>query len=203
MRCSGWTRRSGCSEKVENPRSYRVMKLTLDHNCIIDMVSGNEVGKVLRRIVDSQENECYVVEIGASEMREKGVRPDRYDLFEQLLAQAGIAHLPRLSPMLILAVTFWDRCVWPDGPMIKLAESIESILFGDSPRIDISISGLESQAGRKWLNRLCDIHTMWCHIQSGNDAFLTSDRNFVKESKLPQLVAVGAKRICKPAELCA
>ena len=85
--------------------------------------------------------------------------------------------------------------------MIQLAEEIELALFGISKRIDISVEKIDSPMGRKWLNRICDIHTMWCHIQNENDIFLTTDRNFKKETKAPKLIALGAGRICHPSEL--
>lgn len=152
----------------------------------------------IKLLVNSSMHECYVVDIGASEMRARGVRPDRYDLFEQLLSNSGIAHLPRLSPMLMFDVTFLDKCIWGDDEMIALADKIENVLFGDAQPINIALQGIDSPVGRKWLNRICDVHTMWCHIRNENDVFLTSDRNFFKKTKLPCLVALGAGRIYNP-----
>ncbi len=177
------------------------MKITLDHNCIINLENRTDIGKAIEAIVSDKKNNCFVVNIGASEMREKGVRPDHYEKFEELLAAAGIAHLPRLNPMVILDVTFWDRCILADDEMIEFATAIEDTLFSEAPRIDIASVGLDSPAGGKWLNRLCDAHTMWCHIRNGNEVFLTTDGNFTKETKLPKLIALGAGRICHPNEL--
>jgi hypothetical protein len=177
------------------------MKITLDHNCIIDLENTTEVGKSVQAIVSSARNECFVVNIGASEMRAKGVRPDKYEKFEELLSKTGLSHLPRLNPMMISDVTFWDRCVWPDDSTNKLAADIEDALFGEAERIDIVSVGLDSLEGGKWLNRLCDVHGMWCHIKNGNDVFLTTDNNFSKETKLPKLLALGAQRICHPKDL--
>ena len=61
------------------------MKITLDHNCIIHLGNVTDIGKAVQRIVGSVGNECFVVNIGASEMRAKGVRPDKYEKFEELL----------------------------------------------------------------------------------------------------------------------
>lgn len=177
------------------------MKITLDHNCIINLEDQTEVGAKIEAILSDKGNQCFVVNVGASEMREKGVRPDHYEKFEELLSSARIAHLPRLNPMGIFDVTFWDRCVWADDEMTQLATAIEDALFGEAQRIDIAAEGLDSPAGGKWLNRLCDVHSMWCHIQSRNDIFLTTDGNFTRETKLPKLVALGAARICHPNEL--
>lgn len=173
------------------------MKITLDHNCIINLADQTDIGDEIRTILSSKENEGFVVNIGASEMRKVGVRPDHYEKFEELLDLAGIAHLPRLDPMMILDVTFWDKCVPADVAMIKLAKDIEDILFGKSKKIDVVVEGLDSPMGQKWLNRTCDVHALWCHIYYKNDMFLTTDNNFLK-TKMPKLIALGAKQICHP-----
>lgn len=177
------------------------MKITLDHNCIIHLENHTEIGARIKAIISDNRNQCFVVNIGASEMRDKGVRPDNYQGFEELLASAEIDHLPRLDPMLIFDVTFFDKCLWPDDAMQKLAQDIESALFGDATKINIETEGLTSPAQKKWLNRICDIHTMWCHIQSGNEVFLTTDKNFSKATKLPRLISLGVGKICSPDEL--
>ena len=174
------------------------MKITLDHNCIIHLANRTNIGAEIRAIVDGKSNECFVVNIGASEMLKKGVRPDHYDKFEELLASSGISHLPRLNPMMILDVTFWNRCVLADETMIKLATDIECALFGKAQKIDIAAVGLDSSLGRKWLNRLCDIHSMWCHIYNKHDVFLTTDDNFFRETKKPKLITLGAGKIRHP-----
>ena len=87
------------------------MRITLDHNCILHLEQRTAVGSQIESIIANSSNQCFVVNIGASEMRKKGVRPDCYERFEELLSRLGIAHLPRLNPMLLLDLTFWDRCV--------------------------------------------------------------------------------------------
>lgn len=177
------------------------MKITLDHNCIINLERRTETGLLVKSIVGNPSHECFVVNIGASEMRARGVKPESYESFEKLLVAAGIDHLPRVNPMLIVDVTFWNMCVLASDKMIQLAEDIESVLFGNAPVIDIVNEGMDSPAWRKWLNRICDVHSLWCHIQNGNEVFLTTDGNFTKETKLPKLIGLGAGRICQPADL--
>lgn len=176
------------------------MKITLDHNCIINLENKTGIGKTISEILSDESNECYIVNIGASEMREMGIFPDRYDLFEELLKSANINHLPRLNPMGIFDVTFVGACVLADDEMVKLSTDIEDILFPNKLDIDIEAEGIDSPSGRKWLNRLCDVHSMWCHIYYKNEVFLTSDTNFTKETKLPKLINIGAGRVCSPGE---
>ena len=133
-------------------------------------------------------------------MRDKGVRPEHYERFEELLAAARIEHLPRLAPMAILGVTFLGRCLLASNNMVRLAEQIELALFGNAQPIDIGNIQLDSPVGRKWLN-LCDVQTMWCHIHNSNEIFLTTDRNFKKETKSPKLITLVAGRVCLPSEL--
>jgi len=84
-----------------NLKPLGLMKVTLDHNCIIHLSNRTDVGKKIEATVHDKSNQCFVVNIGASEMREQGVRPDQYEKFEELLERAGIAHLPRLHPLMI------------------------------------------------------------------------------------------------------
>jgi len=176
-------------------------KLTLDHNCIIHLENRTPIGTKIAVIVADPQYECFVVNIGASEMLEKGVRPDRYDKFGELLELAGIDHLPRIDPMMIGDVTFWDRGFWASDEMIKLSDAIREVLFGASPAIDLESVGRDSPTGRKWVNQACDVETMRSHIDNGNEIFLTTDRNFTKATKLPKLIALGAGRICHPCDL--
>jgi hypothetical protein len=177
------------------------MKITLDHNCIIDLVNRTEIGSKIESILANSLTQCFVVNIGASEMRELGVKPETYELFEELLIKAGIENLPRLNPMGIFDITFFNKCVWAGDEDILLVQSIESALFGNSPKIDIVKEGIDSTSGKKLLNRICDVQGMWCHIQNKNDIFLTTDRNFKKQTKLPNLIALGAGKISHPNEL--
>jgi len=103
--------------------------------------------------------------------------------------------------MMIWDVTFWDRGVWASDDMVKVSDAIRDVLFGESRPIDIAATGLDFPAGRKRLNQICDVETMRSHIDSGNHIFLTSDRNFTKQTKSPKLIALGARRICHPDDL--
>ena len=174
------------------------MKVTLDHNCVIHLENRTDIGKKVDVVVHNKYNQCFVVNIGASEMREQGVRPDQHEKFEKLLEKAGIAHLQRLHPLMIVGVTFLEKALLPSDQMITLSDAIRDALFGNSPSINIATVDLDSPAGKKWLNQECDVQGMWCHIQNGNEVFLTTDSNFTRETKLPKLIALGAGRICHP-----
>jgi hypothetical protein len=176
------------------------MKLTLDHNCLIHLENGEAVADAIRAILAKPEHQCFVVNVGASEMQRFDVRPDNYAAFEGLLTRIGVANLPRLDPIGIYGMTFWGRCLWAGDRDQALLESIQAVLFGDSAAT-VQPELRDSSAERKALNRTCDSLTMWCHINQQNDVFLTTDGNFFKSSKLPQLLALGAGRVCRPTDL--
>ena len=169
------------------------MKVTLDHNVLIDLVNQSTRVDAFRDGISRGTIHPFVVEVGASEFRERGVRPERYDLFEELLCAAGLGVAPRLSPIGIWDVSFWDHALWSDADAEAELDRIEEILFGDSQPSDVG--------SRVWVNRKCDILSMWCHIHYGNDCFVTSDGNYHKATKMPRLVELGARRIVRPEEL--
>lgn len=175
------------------------MNITLDHNCIIHLIDETEEGRIIRSIVANENYKCFSVNIGASEMLRRGVFPDNYLSFDALLQKAGIHHLARLNPMAILDVTFWNHCVLADDKMIAEADKIKDILFSETKSLQKQLTCDRNQ--QKERNRLCDIHSMWCHIHYGNDVFMTTDKNFHKETKKNALVEIGARRICRPSEI--
>jgi hypothetical protein len=174
------------------------MKVTFDHNCLIHLEGCGEVADTIRNLLRDSRYQCYVVNVGASEMQRFGVRPDNYGAFEELLNRIGVGDLPRLNPVGIYGVTFWDHCLFAGERDQALLDSIRSILF---PTTENTNDGDAAQNERRDINRLCDALTMCCHIGHENEAFLTTDGNFFKASKLPKLLHLGAGRICRPNEL--
>jgi hypothetical protein len=130
-------------------------------------------------------------------MQRFGVRPDNYAAFEELLDRIKIADRPRLDPLAIWGITFWDHCVWAGDADEQLFESIQAILFPSA-----GLGGEIEMDEKRSLNRLCDALTMWCHISHKNDVFLTTDGNFFKETKKPALIEMGAGSILRPCDFC-
>ena len=106
-------------------------------------------------------------------MREQGVRPDQYEKFEELLERAGIAHLPRLHPLMIWDVTFWDRAIWASDEMIKLSDAIRDVLFGNSPSIDIATVGIDTDT---WPHLIAWQAAHWILSALRRSAALSDDR---------------------------
>jgi len=169
------------------------MKITLDHNVLLDFVNGSPRVAPLREQITNGVYTPYVVEVGASELQQRGIQPDHYDQFEALLREANLESAERLAPIAIWDVFFSDHALWSSPELEAQADQIETILFGDSSQVE--------SGGRAWLNRKCDVLSMWCHIYYSNDIFVTSDGNFHKATKLPRLMELGAKRVARPEEL--
>src|SRR5271163_2941288 len=148
------------------------MKVTFDHNCLIHLEGGGEVADTIRSLLRDPIYQCYVVNVGASEMQRFGVRPDNYAAFEELLNRIGVGDLPRLNPIGIYGVTFWDHCLFAGDRDQVLLESIRNVLF---PATDNTNGGDAIQNERSEINRLCDTLTMCCHLSYENQVFLTTD----------------------------
>jgi len=177
------------------------MKITLDHNCLIDLSNDTAVGKQVRKIIDSKASECFIVNIGASEFRKKGIKPDRYDLFEQFLKDVSLEKLHRINPVGVYGVTFMGFCVYSNKEVDAELKKVWDILFPNRLQLDNQTEGFDSNKGRKVLNQICDVHGMYSHIKSQNDIFLSSDKNFHKDTKKHKLKELGAKDIKQPFEL--
>lgn len=177
------------------------MLITLDHNCLIDVKNKSAEGLAVLKIISNPEHICFIVNIGASELRERGIRPDTYNLFENLLHNLGLNKLGRLNPIDFIDITFIDYCIISSKEMNEQYNRIESILFPNPIKKDSLIfSPPYKPIGKKCLNRICDISSMWCHIHYKNQIFLTSDWDFLKMSKKKELIKLGAGKIVKPSE---
>ncbi|OOC53597.1 hypothetical protein NOSIN_07095 [Nocardiopsis sinuspersici] len=87
-----------------------------------------------------------------------------------------------------------------------LLERIHAVLFPSHPFElqyaidDAPLGTAQDIVERKWRNRRLDVEAMWCHIHYEGDVFVTTDDNFFKETKKPQLLALGARSILTPLQ---
>lgn len=170
-----------------------IIKVTLDHNCLIHLEQNTEIGAHLNSLFNHKNFKFYVTNVGASETCINSEIASNYLAFDVYLQRINLAHLPRLDPMFIWDFSYWDHSIFVDEQSAKLSENISNILFSKGLK-DI-LNGIYE---KKWRNKLCDIQTLWCHIYYRNDILLTTDRNFIKTSKINKLKSIGAGRICHP-----
>lgn len=172
------------------------MKCTLDHNCLIALKEQEESAIALRSLLERPDHQCFVVNVGASEMQKYGVIPDNYAAFERLLEDIEVDQLPRLDPIGVCDVTFVDRCIWASAEDCQLLVTIQGILFEAERGWRGEPSGVTLT--RRERNRLCDALSVWCHIHYGSDVFVSMDGNFLKHRKLAALQRIGVEQVWNP-----
>ena len=195
----------------------RVLKLTLDTNCLIDLELNEGAAAELRQLLALHDTELVALAvpgIGASERLPTGTYAPTFEQFHRRLRSLSAREIEILKPLAYYDITYWDWCVYAGDDLLILEEKIHRILF---PRNDFALKPESARTGLgpdgstaswaqelvKWRNRKCDTLGMWCHIHYQADGFVTRDGNFHKRSKKPQLIKLGAKLILSPEEAIA
>jgi hypothetical protein len=183
------------------------MYLTFDTNCIIDLEENRPAAPSVTALIslhNQQKIDVRVIAISASERKLNGTYASNFAEFQQKIAAVGLQDVEILRPLGYWDIAFYDWCVRADDQIIEFERKIHKILF---PQIDFDYrdfcnnKGINPNSGHidhQWLNAKCDVLSMWCHIHYDGDIFVTSDRNFHKQTKKPVLIALGAKDILTP-----
>ena len=193
----------------ENKVSNRKPNVTFDTNCIIDIEQRGIPYPDLQKLVrlhNDQEINLRVVAISASERMPVGYYALNFAEFQKKIAAANLENVEILPAIGYLDITFLDRCLTASDEMVNLERRIHEILFqqiefyyndfckmrGIDPNITLT--------NPKWRNAKCDVLAMWSHITYDGDIFVTSDINFLKQTKKPALIALGARDILTPQD---
>lgn len=174
---------------------------TLDHNILIDLKDENEIGELIAAKIAKEPHQYCVVNIGASELRQGGVRPDNYEKFEFFLRSIKIDHLQRLNPLCLIEFTFIDHCNDCSNQDAELYQKILIELFPNRYEEGVNLIHQEpyKPIERKRLNQICDAVSLWCHLKYRTEAFVTRDKNFLK--KEPILKNLFGANIISPNQL--
>lgn len=158
---------------------------TLDHNILIDIKCLNQWGQAIKSKITSSPESFRIVNIGASELRVAGVRPDRYDLFETFLEEIGLASLRRLNPLGLIDITFIGHSIICSDNDAKLYQNIKKVLFPNGYETGLKLIDQPpfKPIERKRLNQICDAVALWCHVKYETNAFVSRDDNFHKKSE--------------------
>lgn len=188
------------------------MKVTLDRNCIIALENDEPEAPALRQLVafhNVGKISLRVTAISIAERERKGAPPQYIEEFKQRIEAIGLGTIEIFPTLAYLGLAIVGWC-YPAGEETAVFErKIHEILF---PTTEFSytdyckrlgIDPTEDEVDRKWRNRKCDVLTMWGHIRFEGDIFITSDRNFHRESRKPKLIALGAGQILTPQEAVA
>ena len=187
-------------------------RVTLDTNCIIDLEPATDRAVAVQGLIalhDSARIRLSIPAIMASERQVGGRDFSSYDEFTDRLSKAGIGHLPHLEPMAYYDVSFFDHALLCDETMAELELSIHEILHSGSQfeYEDYCQKHKFHPESRpptpRWRNAKCDVQVAWTHIHHKGNVLVTNDETFLKVSKLPQLIAIGAGAITRPKEALA
>jgi len=187
-----------------------VMKtFTLDTNCLIDLEneapSAEHIRKLYRYHTTGKIRLCLPA-VAASEHPKKGREIKTFDCFIQRISDAGMPDVELLRPYMFMNLSFLDYSMLTDDHMMKLDKDIHQILFPQLPYRYAEYCSLREQnpeklpIERKWRNAKCDVMIAWCHIYHHGDVMVTRDGNYLKATKKPRLLALGAGKILSPEE---
>lgn len=184
-----------------------MLRVTLDTNCIIDIEESRPPAKTLKEILsysDKFKIALCIPSIQASERSKDGVIAQTFDEFKLKLARLGMAGTELILPLAYWGIAFWDNCLGVDADSTNLEPRLHDILFPEIPfhweefKIKNGLPPGAGTAGTKWLNAKCDVLALWSHIHFKGDVFVTSDGNFLKQTKKPTLLSLGAGQIFTP-----
>ena len=183
------------------------MRITLDTNCLIDLEERRPSAVHLDALIAqfrAEKIQLCIPAISASERTKAGLFAPTFTAFESKLKNVGLERAELLLPLGYFDVTYWDHCLFGDGD--KLEPQVHRILFPELPfawgdyckQTGTDVDAIASD--RRWRNAKCDVLAIWSHIKYGADLFVTSDENFLKTGKKPELIKLGAKNIGRPDE---
>jgi hypothetical protein len=185
------------------------MLFTLDTNCVIDLELNTPFAPPIRALVAAHRAghaSVAIPSISASELQPGGAYLSHFEQFLARLAAVGLDGLPLIEPIAYFGIGFYGCGLLADDAMVEQERQIHLVLH---PEVEFGYKDFcaarkiemdTEHPDRRWRNARCDTQAMWSHIHHGRECFVTRDRNFLKESKVPRLVALGARRIAEPID---
>ncbi len=186
-----------------------MLSVTLDNNCIIDLEQNRQATPHLKRLIqmhiDGKIN-LRVAAISASERKPDDTYISHFDEFKERITAVGLGEVEILATPLYVGLGYVGYSLAGGRELEELERKIQGILF---PTIEFEYSdfckkhGLDPDSGkawRKWVNAKCDVLALWSHIWYDGDIFVTSDKDFHKETVKPRLIELGAGQILRPDE---
>lgn len=184
------------------------MKLTFDHNCLIDLERSEHDYSSLQQLVNWHDNSditIYVSAIQASELKSGKTYETTFSDFQKRIEQLSKRPFEILLPPAYVGIAYVGYCLVGTD---RLERQIHEILFPYIPfewnvlaknhNLDSNdASKNDNKAWIKWRNKKCDVLALWCHIRNNGDIFVTGDTEFHKQSKHHALEKLGANHILK------
>ncbi|WKE70580.1 hypothetical protein [Streptomyces sp. WP-1] len=189
-----------------------MLSFTLDTNCLIAVEEKRPEAAAVRELVAQQRASRAAVRLVATmaaENQRDGTVLDNFSHFQRRISKLGLGGLEILAPVAVCDLTYFDWCVLAHDEAEAEAIRLHKVLFPTSPfgYLDAVPGNLGEEtrqlAERKWRNQQLDVLVLHTHIMAKADVFVTSDRNFLKQSKRQRLAELGARMILTPADAAA
>jgi hypothetical protein len=181
--------------------------LTFDWNCVISAEQGDDKAFFVNSLVAlhrREEIEVAITTVSASETL-KGSKefPSSAASFTNRLAELGWNDLPLIRGPSVIGLTYIDMCTIVGLDFESETDAIWNVIGGDMPRelpTPLSDEELWSPTYKNWRNVWCDVHTLWTHIVSGRDVFITTNtKDFQRKAKM--LSELGLREVKTPEEM--
>jgi len=190
-----------------NLPSVRVVRLTLDTNCLINLENHAGPWAEVSELVNAHGEGAvlvFVCAMSASEGQQSGGRLSNFSEFEGWIEKIGCAKLGHILPMGYYGVSFWGHARYASEEGRRLEMLIHDALHPEIEfRYDEFCAAHSLDPGavpirRRWLNAKCDVQALWSHINAGNHIFVTEDRRFLTAKRRAALVGLGAGELLTP-----
>ncbi|MCR8725431.1 hypothetical protein [Frigidibacter sp. ROC022] len=155
---------------------------TLDWNCALAVEAGEEQGAFVRRLVELHRRglaDVAITTVSASESLKGSKKfPASAAQFRKRITNLGWDDLRLLLGPAVVGLTYLNMCKNVGETFDSERQAIWQAL---APSVDRRLpDGIEDQELwspklRKWRNVWCDTHTLWTHIDSGRDVFVTTN----------------------------
>ena len=183
--------------------------ITFDWNCVISFENQEDQATSVEQLINLHRKkmvEVAITTVSASETL-KGSKefPASANFFNQRLENLGWSDLPLVLGPAVVGLTYIGMCKIVGENFSCERDAIWEIIGGSTPRslpASLSDADLHSAYYKNWRNVWCDVHTLWAHIDSGRDVFISSNkRDF--QNKMTQLRELGLKEVKTPKEMVA
>lgn len=172
------------------------MRLTLDSDCLTDLENRTGQAAAIWELIAlhrAGQIQLFVSAISPAEDRRGKAAAENDHELEDRLKALGINDLPSVLPTGRNEMSFWGAAVYADDND-RLAEKIRSVVHSTVDTLFLT------SRTRKVLN---DVEGLAAHIRSGHDIFVTSNKQFLKDSRRQPLLALGARDILTPEDALA
>jgi hypothetical protein len=203
----------------------KAVQALLDKNCLVDLADGRQpFANELQPVIAAWRRgdlELIAAAITASENQPDNV-PPTWEQFNELLGDAGLSDVRILQCPLDWDMGFWGKgergnsergrelmATSSDSGASACSASLIPRPRSPRPQAPLRAGSLSPDSAglvpppsheRKWVNKKCDVMTVWTHVWHKTDVLLTRDDRMLDRAQ--ELAALGA-RLEPPARFAA